>query len=102
MFYARGLRVNSDLLAARALLKSDTVGNPFGQMVVAESRLHARARRRHAHFPDIERYNDNDNNNNNNNNTRRRNTDFEKKINKFSYFFFFLRAQFFHSDRPQI
>lgn len=33
MFYARGLRLNSDLLAARAQLKSDMAGNPFGQMV---------------------------------------------------------------------
>lgn len=32
MFYARGLRLNSDLLAARAQLKSDMAGNPFGQM----------------------------------------------------------------------
>jgi len=37
MFYARGLRLNSDLLAARAQLKSDTVGNPFGQMVSGQT-----------------------------------------------------------------
>lgn len=30
MFYARGLQLNSDLLATGVQLKSDTVGNPFG------------------------------------------------------------------------
>lgn len=45
MFYASGLRLNSDLLAAGAQLKSDTVGNPFRQMVSGakrgQGRMHA-------------------------------------------------------------